>query len=227
MVITLDKKYCVECNKTLGSHNKSGLCRSCGKLGSRNPSFKHGKCKEGAKCVDCGKSIYYESTRCESCSNKGKLNPGFGMFGKYNPNYKTGKNHCKCGKIINYGYKQCSNCYQSNLYGSNNPNWRGGIAQIGKRIRSLKVYKEWYNACLERDNHTCTKCGSKENLEVHHKLSIKKIIKENNIKNSKEALEYPEFWMLELGITYCYDCHCLVDKARYYISQRRVAPLSA
>ena len=147
------------------------------------------------------------------------------FYGKDNPNYKTGKNHCKCGKIINYGYKQCSDCYQSNKYGKNNPNWQGGITLIGRRIRNLKVYREWYRACLERDNHTCQNCGNTENLEVHHKIPVGKIIKEFNIKNSKEAKACPVLWMLELGITYCSDCHCLIDKARYYIKQRRVSVL--
>jgi len=142
------------------------------------------------------------------------------MFGKDNSNYKTGKNHCKCGKLINYGYKQCSDCYQSNKYGSNNPNLLGGITQIGRRIRNLKVYREWYGACLERDEHTCQNCGARKDLEVLHKIPIGEIIKENYIKNSKEALTCPEFWMLALGITYCSDCHCLVDKARHYIARR-------
>jgi len=84
----------------------------------------------------------------------------------------------------------------------------------------LKVYREWYKACLERDAYTCQNCGTKDGLEVHHKIPVGEIIKEHNIKDSKMALACPVFWMLEIGITYCSDCHFIVDNARYYIKER-------
>jgi 5-methylcytosine-specific restriction endonuclease McrA len=171
-------------------------------------------------CIDCGKVIYYESIRCKVCANTGKLNPLSGYFGDLNPNYKNGKPKCACGKELHYGHTKCIDCYTDNFYGSGNPNWKDGVTLIGRRIRNLKVYKEWYKACLERDNYTCQRCGSKENLEVHHKISVRKIIKDNNIKDSKMALDVPELWMLEIGITYCFNCHCFVDRARWFLSRR-------
>ena len=220
-------KVCKVCNKSLSKSNVSGFCKSCFLQSNnpmRNPIFakKSGLARSGKNHHFFGKIRPVETRLKMSFSHSGEKNHMYGkrFYGKDNPNYKTGKNHCKCGKIINYGYTQCADCYQNNKYGPNNPNWKDGVTQIGRRIRNLKVYKEWHYACLERDNYTCQRCGSDKNLEVHHKIPVGLIIKENNIKNSKEALDYPEFWMLEAGVTYCSDCHCLVDRARYFISVR-------
>jgi hypothetical protein len=190
----------------------------------RNPEIakKSGLSRTGEKHPLFGKHHTIETRKQMSFSHSGEKNHMYGkrFFGEDNPNYKTGKNHCACGKVINYGYTQCADCYQSNKYGPNNPNWKDGVTLIGRRIRNLKVYKYWYQACLERDNYTCQRCGSKEHLEVHHIIPVRKIIKDNNIKNSKEALNVPELWMLELGITYCFTCHCIVDQARWFLNKR-------
>lgn len=51
------------------------------KIGLANSNEKHGMYKNGLysnnpkKCIDCGKIISPLSTRCKSCSKKGKLNP--------------------------------------------------------------------------------------------------------------------------------------------------------
>ena len=37
-----------------------------------------------------------------------------------------------------------------------------------KKQRGTRQYKEWKKTILYRDNFTCQKCGSKENLEVDH-----------------------------------------------------------
>lgn len=49
------------------------------------------------------------------------------------------------------------------------------------------------NAILNRDNHTCLLCGSKENLHVHHTRYIK----------GNKAWEYPNAVL----VTLCSDCH--------------------
>ena len=225
MVIVLEKSHCIDCGKPISKTAKR--CLSCANSGKNNPIFG----LTGINNPRYGKIASKETKKKMSLAHSGKNNHMYGkrFYGEANPNYKDGRTnkiyYCKCGKEIGsmtalYGKGKCQDCYQNNKYGSNNPNWKDGLSQIGKRIRSLKVYKEWHEACLERDNYTCQNCGSKENPEVHHKLSISWIIKENDIKNSRMALDYPEFWMLELGITYCFDCHCLFDKARHFIIKR-------
>lgn len=48
-------------------------------------------------------------------------------------------------------------------------------------------------AILERDNHQCALCGSKENLQVHH----------TEYRDGKRAWEYPNAVL----VTLCRDCH--------------------
>lgn len=216
-------RHCEVCNKPLGKYakqNKSVRCPMCSKIarrGKNHPMF--------------GKKHTTESKIKMSIKASGKNNTMYGikLFGAENPNYKDGRTNKEykcidCNTEISifsgvYGDGRCAPCRMlvRDIDGENNPNWKNGITKIATRIRSLKIYKYWKLACLERDNHTCQDCEEKETLEVHHKVSILEIIKKYNIKNSKQAKSEPEFWMLENGITYCLKCHCLHDKARYFI----------
>jgi hypothetical protein len=51
-------------------------------------------------------------------------------------------------------------------------------------------------------------------LEVHHKKSLSKIIKENNIISMENARQCIEIWISDNGITYCDECHSKNDKFR-------------
>lgn len=86
--------------------------------------------------------------------------------------------------------------------GENNPNWRGGVTRWDKKVRGSKQYREWKEACLNRDNHMCVICGSTENLHVHHIISFAK---------------YPETrFNLGNGITLCERCHSKAHSGRLY-----------
>lgn len=54
------------------------------------------------------------------------------------------------------------------------PEWREVTPKqtLGAVIeRQSKEVSAWKRSCLQRDSHTCNKCGTKENLAVHHILS--------------------------------------------------------
>lgn len=73
------------------------------------------------------------------------------------------------------------------------------IAKTPKsKARTDKGYDKFRKSVLERDNYTCQVCGSKENLEVHHKKPYAKYIKLRTTVSN--------------GITLCEKCH---DKAHY------------
>lgn len=81
------------------------------------------------------------------------------------------------------------------------PNWKGGISRAYKTGYYSLAYKRWRQEVFERDDYTCQKCGVQSTyLTAHHKKSFAK---------------YPELrYEISNGITYCEDCHCLVDRYR-------------
>jgi len=71
-----------------------------------------------------------------------------------------------------------------------------------QRIRNSPYYKEWRIAVLKRDNYTCQKCNTKENIEAHH---IKPIV------------VFPELsYIVDNGETLCVKCH---DKSHPALSE--------
>lgn len=63
----------------------------------------------------------------------------------------------------------CGICYRKTLTGSSNPNWRGGITPIHKKLRASEEYKAWRIAVFERDKYTCQICGQVGwTLHAHH-----------------------------------------------------------
>jgi len=84
--------------------------------------------------------------------------------------------------------------------------WEGGKQPQTKIWRKRSVYRKWRNSCLERDNHQCQKCFSKEGLHVHH---------------IKGWDEYPYLrFEIKNGITYCRSCHskCHWDQRKGKVS---------
>jgi len=93
---------------------------------------------------------------------------------------------------------------------SNNPNpsyWK-------HRLMGIKKYSEWRNSILKRDNFTCTLCGKKNNLVVHHKEPIINIVKANLSILQSGNFDIPEIWDIRNGITRCEECHETIDHNR-------------
>ncbi len=108
-----------------------------------------------------------------------------------------------------YGKKQTlrSNLKRSkSLSGANCHFWKGGVTPINKIIRRCILYRLWREAVFLRDNYTCQECGAKSgngkaiHLEAHH------------IKSFSLYLELR--FDIDNGITYCDECHILLDKNR-------------
>ena len=78
--------------------------------------------------------------------------------------------------------------------GSKNPNWKGGISPINKRIRRSAKFFQWRKKVFERDNYTCQECGKRGN-ELHP-------------DHIKQFAYYPELrFELSNGRTLCKECH--------------------
>lgn len=62
--------------------------------------------------------------------------------------------------------------------------------------RMTVEYRRWRLKVLKRDGCECRRCGSKENLEVHHVLPF------SNFKNHR--------FIVENGRTLCVECHAYI-----------------
>jgi hypothetical protein len=78
--------------------------------------------------------------------------------------------------------------------GKKNPNWKGGISDINKKIRTSMIYRQWQNIIFKRDNYKCCICGKKsKNLNGHHLCGFS---------------EFPELrFNPDNGVTICKKCH--------------------
>ncbi len=139
------------------------------------------------KYCNCGKIISNYATLCQSCRNKGVLNPA----------YKTGLPNCiDCGKkLSDYSYQRCQSCENIRRYnlgiinnkGETNPNWQEGISKLPYAFEFDKILKE---SIRKRDNYQCLNCGMTEEehiivwgevLHVHHIDYNKQNCKEDNL----------------------------------------------
>lgn len=159
-------------------------------------------------CVDCGKKITNQATRCGFCANKGVNNP------RYKKSLHVDVFCIDCGKKLAdkayyWGYIRCRSCSKKNtwvnnpregLKGEKNSNWRGGTTFEPYPIGWNKTFKEQIRY---RDSYKCQNCSMSEvehckPLHVHHIDYDKKNISENNL------------------ITLCNRCHSKTNHNRDY-----------
>lgn len=138
---------------------------------------------------------------------------GIPKYIKYH-NFRSGDNPMKNPDVVRLFSIRMKNdnpmMYPENvkkISGNNSPTKRPEVrkknsdaqkARIGKNAsryvdgRHIKL-RQWRAAVFKRDNYTCQKCNSADNLLAHHILK-------------KE--EYPEIkYLVENGITLCQTCH--------------------
>ena len=82
--------------------------------------------------------------------------------------------------------------------GENNPNWKGGVSPINKRIRRSSKFFQWRKLVFERDNYTCQICN-KRGGELHP-------------DHIKQFAYHPELrFDINNGRTLCKECHMKTD----------------
>ena len=79
-------------------------------------------------------------------------------------------------------------------------------AEIAHYLRSTTEYEKWKNSCLERDNYTCQKCGSRSNIIVHHIEQLYNIVQKYN-NNLDDIIKSAEFNDIKNGVSLCTECH--------------------
>jgi 5-methylcytosine-specific restriction endonuclease McrA len=171
-------KYCPDCGKEI--HHQATRCGVCaGKLRKKEPN----------KCINCGKEIERKAIRCGHCAQLGRNNH------QYKNGWTTEDRRCSiCGEKISLSSSGlCQKCYNENIEGENNPNYKDGRS-LNNPYYSPE-YKEWRRTVFERDNYTCKQCGNKESgsFEAHHILP----------RRDYQELMYD----INNGITLCKKCH--------------------
>jgi hypothetical protein len=75
-----------------------------------------------------------------------------------------------------------------NRRGNKNRNWKGGVTSKIRQFRRTKEYVRWRTEVINRAGGICEDCGSDENIEAHHIISIHKDITKALDKNNGMAL---------------------------------------
>ena len=112
-----------------------------------------------------------------------------------------------CGRIYKVQYAQyinmiekfnvsyCYKCIRHNFYsGINSKNYNQSMSEEERMFkRTTSEYRQFLYEVNTRDKHTCQRCGSKENIEVHHLNGYNWYIKgRTDVTN---------------GVCLCKDCH--------------------
>lgn len=113
--------------------------------------------------------------------------------------------------------------------GPKNWHWRSGASDLGKQIRNLPEYRLWRQAVYRRDNFLCQQCHTQAPfLNADHIKSFAKIISENDIKTTVDALACGELWNTKNGRTLCVPCHKETGTfgANSWLPRRQISPRS-
>ena len=150
--------------------------------------------KKGSTPWNKGKSGY--------SNKKGNYNKKSG-FQKGHENFHMEGNNWSMESRINKSLEQ-----------TGEKEFNGFKSILRNRVMMMREYLKWRADVFKRDNYHCQNCGEKGYLEAHHIIQFSKIIKEFNIKTVDEARNCEELWDIGNGITYCKECHILLDKNR-------------
>lgn len=155
---------CQVCNKEFTTY-PSRIKKGAGKFCSRECFISTYTNKVECTCKNCGKTYSVaKSQKGKDYCSKECMEEHFYKTGKWEGKVKV---LCQnCGREVKRygGGKFCSHkCYWESM--------KLPEDELKKRqLKRLHYYRFGGNRekCLERDNHTCTACGSTENLVVHH-----------------------------------------------------------
>lgn len=172
-------KECPVCNTNFETKYKSKVY--CNKKCSQKRHLKvceicKNEFRTGHKdTITCSKKCASEITKLvtkeEKCFNCGKI------FSRSTNTFASNKKRYFCSS-------RCSN----RIYSKENPTRYGG------------TYKRRRKEIIKRDDYKCTKCNSKENLEIHHIIPIINFEDPNDAHYDKNV------------ITVCKKCHYKIER---------------
>lgn len=100
------------------------------------------------------------------------------------------------------------------IRGEKHYKWRGGTTKLNKSIRQMTENRKWMEEVKLRDKK-CLFCGSTEELEADHIISLAELLEKHNIKNRDDARKFEQLWDIKNGRTLCRRCHYKKDNRKY------------
>lgn len=93
--------------------------------------------------------------------------------------------------------------------GSKAYNWKGGVTEFRKKLRTIFEYRQWRSDVFHRDGFTCQACGDDTggNLEADHVTPFASIIQKYEITTNDQARKCEALWDINNGRTLCVPCH--------------------
>jgi hypothetical protein len=83
-------------------------------------------------------------------------------------------------------------------------------------IEKSPIYRNWKKEVFKKYGKICQICGTKDNLEIHHRQSMYSILKNNNVDSVYKAIDCKELWDVENGIVLCSKCHKEMESSKKY-----------
>jgi len=109
------------------------------------------------------------------------------------------------------------------LFGKDNPAYRGGVTKLITLIRNCKMYREWKELVFQKHGYKCAHCGIRgdsRTLEAHHHTEDFALILQRFIAKYPQyelprdqdkllllSQAFVPFWSIKNGISLCHDCH--------------------
>lgn len=109
------------------------------------------------------------------------------------------------------------------LFGKDNPAYRGGITKLRTLIRNSLMYRQWKELVFQRDRYKCVDCKAQftsKELNAHHctvdfgdilQNFITKFSQYESPKDDKLLVQlascYAPFWDLKNAVSLCAKCH--------------------
>lgn len=216
--------YCSDlCSKKWRYHNKpktySGICEHCGdsyEAKKPNTRFCSIKCSNLSRATEVEKTCptcsstwvvpYYNRDKSEYCSYSCATKAKWKNWEEQGIKDVIGN---KISEARKEGY---ASGRTKRRFGKNAPGWKGGMTKVSQNVRSSTNYTQWRMAVFERDKFTCCSCGaSGVYLNADHIKPFHLILKENDIKTTKQAIKCEELWDINNGRTLCVPCHKKTD----------------
>ncbi len=92
--------------------------------------------------------------------------------------------------------------------------WRE-YEQLSKEIRAMPRYQVWRDDVFKRFGRRCSICGSTENLEVDHRVSLYSLVRFHRITDTVGAYECDDLWRVDNGNPLCKEHHDATTNSTY------------